>query len=314
MVAVEDAAGALQAEVVGGKLVPRQRDDSLQVVELHAVVGTLLVEGGEFAHLLVEDLLHLRRPLLRLSLLGELVAVAVAGTVAEFGLDVLYLLVEEVVALLGVEFLVGFHADILHHVEELVLAAHNLQQLEEAVLDAVDLDEVHLVLDAQGQRRTGVVGPHYRVVDILECHLGLVGHIVVVVDILRRGRVETFDGREPLYVVIFGEFLRGRRDDTGEVVAAFLGRLQAAAAEGLDDCRAGVVVAGHIDNPDETCHHTGAEDVLLARVLGIFVGLAEDGEDHKRVVFCLFDDVEALLAADEQWGEHSREEYHVARG
>ena len=123
VVAVENPSSAVQVEVVLRILVPRQRNDCLQISHLHAVVRALRIEVVELLHLLVEEFPRLFRPFLGLRLLHELLALRTTALVAEFLLNVLYLLVEEVVALLSVQVLMRFLPDILHQPEQLVLAA-----------------------------------------------------------------------------------------------------------------------------------------------------------------------------------------------
>ena len=148
MVAVEDASCPVQVEVILGVLVPRQRHKRLQIRHLHVVVGALWVEVVEFREFLFEDLLCLLRPLPCPRLLHEFLALRTAVLVAKLFLDVLYLLVQEIVALLCVEVLMSLHADLLHQSEKLVLAVQYLQKLKETSFDTVQVEQPCLVLKA----------------------------------------------------------------------------------------------------------------------------------------------------------------------
>ena len=105
MVAVEDAFGAFQVEVVGRKFAPRQFHHRLQIVQLHTVLGTLLMQQVELVDFLAERLAHLLGPLLFLGSFDEFGPLWRTLAVAQLLLDVLDLLLQEIFALLFVDVL-----------------------------------------------------------------------------------------------------------------------------------------------------------------------------------------------------------------
>ena len=135
MVAVEYALCTLQVKIVLGVLAPRQIDHCLQIVELNAVVGALWIEHVELVEFLAEHFLHVVAPELCLSLFFQLLALGRTLTVAQFLLDVLNLLLQEVFTLLFVEVFASLRAYVLLEFEQLHFLVHHAQHADDALLD-----------------------------------------------------------------------------------------------------------------------------------------------------------------------------------
>ena len=184
VVLVQYALGALDVQVVLGVLVPGQGDHGLQVGELHAVLGALGIEHLQLVQLLHEGGVHLLGPLLGLGLLVELLALGAAVVVAQLLLDVLQLLLQEVLALLGVQVVAGLLPYLLLQAQQADVPVLELQYLVDAVHQGVRGEQVHLLLGAEGHVGADEVGEHHLVGDVLQGELGLVGYAVVRLDIL----------------------------------------------------------------------------------------------------------------------------------
>ena len=135
MVAVEYALCTLQVEIVLGILAPRQIDHCLQIVELNAVVGALRIEHVELVEFLSEHLLHVFAPKLCLGFLFQFLALGRTLTVAQFLLDILNLLLQEVLTLLLVEVFASLRAYVLLEFEQLHFLVHHAQHADDALLD-----------------------------------------------------------------------------------------------------------------------------------------------------------------------------------
>ena len=144
MVFVEDLAGLFQVEVVLAVFVPRQVEQQLQVVELHGVVRRHVVGALQFLELFLEEVGGLLVPFLFRGAFAQLVEVFLRGRSAEFLLDGLHLLVEDVLALLFLHLLVRLGVDLVfdfHHLlfvgedgNHLVAALHNILSLQNILL------------------------------------------------------------------------------------------------------------------------------------------------------------------------------------
>ena len=144
MILVENLAGFLQVEVVLAVFVPRQVEHQLQIVELHGVLGRHEVGALQFLELLLEDVGGLLVPFLLRRPLAQVIEVLLRGRSAEFFLDGLHLLVEDVLALLFLHLLVRLGVDLVfdfHHLlfvgedgNHLVAALHNILSLQNILL------------------------------------------------------------------------------------------------------------------------------------------------------------------------------------
>ena len=185
MIGVEHLLGALDVALDLGPVVPRHRQQPVEVVAhdrrlgrhrahaaqlfqlRHRLVARFLGEGG-----LVDPLLEL----------GHLVAAVLAF--AELLLDRLHLLVEVVFALRLLHLPLDAVADALFDLQDADLAFHVAEHLFEALAHRLGFEQLLLFGDLQGQVRGDRVGELGRVVDLIDRDQHLGRDLFVELDVL----------------------------------------------------------------------------------------------------------------------------------
>jgi hypothetical protein len=306
---VEDALGLGDVVAVLGLLVPRQRQDPVEVVAHHRRLGRHRRHHLELLQLLAAALLGLLRHPLGLDLgleLGELVLELVAVT--QLLLDGLHLLVQVVLLLRLLHLLLHAGADLLLHLEDLDLGLHELVEALEALGRRGRLEQLLLVLQLQVDVGDDRVGQATRLLDRLHAHQHL--------------------GRDALVELHVGlEHALHRAHQRRQLDRALVGVRQAAhldrevrdRAVEARDLRAGLALDQHLHRAvgqaqqlDDVADRADREDVLLARVVGL--GLLLGGQHQLLVAgHRVFERADRLLAAHEQRDHHVREHDDVAQ-
>ena len=184
VIAVENAFGPLQVEVVGGECAPGQPHECLQVVQLHTVLRALRVEGVQFVQFFVECGCNVFGPYLVHGLFLQFFLLQVAVSPRQFLLDVLDLLLQEVFALLLVQVFAGFGSDVLFQFQQLYLTVNDAQHGEHAFLETVLFEKRDFLVIVKRQTGAYEVGQHHGVADILQGKLGLVWYVFVFLHIV----------------------------------------------------------------------------------------------------------------------------------
>ena len=267
VVAVEHAARILHIEVVGGILAPGEAEHHLQVVELYVVVGRLGIDALELHHLLLEGVGHLLAPQLLLGLAAQFVDVLILHTAAQLVLDVLQLLLQEVLALLLVDFLTGAQLDAGLEVGKLHFAVEDREQVGGTLLERLLLQELHLLLHVEGEVRTHEVDQEHAVGDVLDgkCRIGL--HVFGGLDEAHGKVLAVVDDGLELAAAALGEHLGERHHLAREVGARRYDAGELQALHALQDDRSGLV--GHLEDAHHTRCGTYLIEVFLLRVLGL---------------------------------------------
>ena len=284
------------------------------MLDLDAVVRTLWVEGVEFVEFFVEHVLHVLVPFFLPSLAQQFHTLGRALAVAEFFLDVLDLLLQEVFALLLVDVLTGAAADVLFQFQQLCLLVDDLQQVEHAVVGRLAAQQLHLVGDVERKVGAHEVYHHHAIGDVGEGKLRLIGYLFVFLDIVYRCHPQVFYGGIELGVVVGGEYLGDALGDAGKIGTVFGDVRQAAFAESLHDGSEVVGRARHLEHPD----NFGIDAILVevacrGRVYsGVF--LAEDGDDGVALVLETPHQVVTGRPPHEDGCYYARKQNHVARG
>ena len=99
-------------------------------------------------------------------------------------LQVLNLLLQEVVALLLVNVVARLVANVQLQCLEVDFAVDDAHGVEQSLLDGVELQQSHLLLDAEGQVRADEVQRHDVIAHILDSKGCLVGYLLAHADIL----------------------------------------------------------------------------------------------------------------------------------
>ena len=167
VVLVEDRPGAVEVEVVLGRLRPGQRQDPVEVRADDAVLG----RGGrqllEPRDLAVDGLARLLREILRLDLLAQLGHLGLLlVALAELVLDRLQLLAQEELALALVHLGLDLRLDLRAELDDLELAVQDHEDLAQAHGDVRLLEQALLLLGLEAQRRADEVREGARVVHV----------------------------------------------------------------------------------------------------------------------------------------------------
>ena len=191
MVGVENLAGVLDVEIVGGPLVPGEVEEPVEVGPDHAVLGGGRGEPLEPAELAVGDparLLGQRRALDPLPQLVDLGLLLVA--LAELLLDRAELLAQVVLALALVDPLLDLGLDLGAELDHLELAGEDLGEPAEPDAD-VDLLEDLLLLGGRNPQRPGdQVGERRGVLDVGDRELQLLRQVGDLLDDLAEGALD----------------------------------------------------------------------------------------------------------------------------
>ena len=122
----------------------------MQIVQLHAVFRSLRIEHVELVEFFVEGLLNLLVPFAGAGFLEQLLPFGRAFTIAQFLLDVLDLLLQEILTLLLVEVFAGTGTDVLLQHHELNVAMQVAEYLEKTLLGGVACEQLDFVADGEG--------------------------------------------------------------------------------------------------------------------------------------------------------------------
>ena len=111
MVAVQYALGTLQVHIVFRIFTPWQIHQRLQVVQLHIIVGRILIQLIQFVCFLIEKFLDIFGPFLHTGLFQQVLLLR-CTLVTHLSLQVLDLLLQEIVSLLLVNVVTCLVADV----------------------------------------------------------------------------------------------------------------------------------------------------------------------------------------------------------
>ncbi len=300
-----------EVQVVLRHLAPGQVQHELDVVVLDAVVrggGVVLLQA---VHLLVEDGAYLLGPFLLVgpgAELGEILLLIHA----QLFLDGTELVVQVVFALLLVDVALDLLVDLLLDLEELHLGVQDLQQLQSPLLQAVNLQQTHAVVEVLHlDGRRDEVHQEGEIVDGLEGAHGL----------LRRegGSVHDLGGALLEGVGQDGDLLViGARGDVFQILYArddigFIAQygIHGDPLEPLQDGGQGAV--RHFQGLEHLAHGSAPEQVLRLGFLHRHVRLGNGAQD---TVLRLHvpDDPDGFLPADGHGEHRPREDHGIAEG
>ena len=282
VVGVEHALGVLYVQVVLGVFLPGQLQYGLQVVQLDVVVGALRVDALQLGESVEEGLAGVLWHLLGLHALAQLFGVLGGAGSAQFVLYVLNLLLQEPFALLAVHLHVCLLQDAVLHVHQRLCRVDALYEACRALLHDGHLQHVLLVLLLQGQAGAEEVDHEDLVGDVHDGKLGLVGQVLVGLDVVY-GSLSAGVGQDVEFdVVRVGIELRELLHGGLHVGFGGHGLAQAYAARGLQyDAHLPV---GQFEQLHHACHHARWVEVVPGGVLGGGVFLAEGSDERARLV------------------------------
>ena len=309
MVAVELFAGALEVEIVLGRVVPRQFEQQLQIGHLHRILGYGGVQPLDFLQLLLEGLADLLGPVLLLGLLAHLLDVGV-GAVAQLVLNRAHLLLEVVVALLLVDLLLHALLNLAFQLGQLLLADQYFEQFTGTGQQAGGFQQRLAVLVRQLHVRADEVDDAALGVDVLNGERRLLGHRRRDVDDIERHVADRVHEGFELDALQIGRGIAQGGDTGPEVrlggdVFADLDLLQA-----VQDHRE--VAVGHFENLDDA--RRGADLVHVVR-RGVFdVAFAlQHGAQNTAFGIHGAHQTDALVAAHRNGGDGAGKEHGTAQ-
>ncbi len=184
VVLIEHPRGFHDVPVVLGRLLPRHRDEPVDVGPDDALLGRGLRDLLEPPDLLERLLLHLVRHAGGLDLLAKLVDLRGAVIVAELLLDRLHLLAQDVLALRLVEGLLHVILDLRLHLQDLVLLREEDREEPQPLDDALHLEELLPLFDGEVLALRDEVGEVRGVVGALRGHRDLGHDRAAVLDVV----------------------------------------------------------------------------------------------------------------------------------
>ena len=310
MVLVEHASRGLDVELVFREFAPGQRGYGLEIIELHVVVGVLRRDAVELVDFLVEQGAHLFRKVFPREFLAQFLRVLVLA-LAQFVLDILDLLLQEIFLLLLVEFLACLVLNVAFEGGELAGAVQEGEQGVGPLHVIVDGQEAGLFFQREGQVGAEEVDGEDVVLDVADSENGLL--------VLRIAEFEEAHGRVAAFVHERGVFLavgRGQRVGQAAHVDACHGGAardfpHLAPPEALQDH--GGDAAGQFQHAHHARRHGYGVEVAFFGLLhgGVFLC----GYGKERIVLSrAFHHGERRLAAHHHGTQHSGKEHHVPHG
>ncbi len=264
VILVEDLLGALQVAALAALLVPRHRDQPVEIVARDGGFGRHRRHRLEALQLLDGLLLDVLRHLRRFDLLLQIVdLVALFVLAAQFLLDRLHLLVEVVLLLGLLHLLLDARLDLAVHLELVDLDFEDAGDAVQPLERGNDFEQVLLLVDADQQVRGDGVGELARIV---HAHRG--DHRVVV-QVVRQLHVlleQRHDAAHRRFGVVARLALLGQHlDDDAVEALVFLPLDRARAIDAFDqhlDVAVGQLQA--LDHVGDAAHR---EDVFGPRVV-----------------------------------------------
>ena len=311
MVFVEHLLCPVQVQVVLGVVTPWQRHKCLEVSKLHVILRALRVQLVKLVGFLIECLGHILRPLLLLGLFEQLALFRRAFAVAHFSLQVLYLLLQEVVALLLVNVVAGLVPYVLLEAQQRELPVDYAHCAEQPFLDGVLLQQVHLLLDGESHVGADEVERHNVVVDILYCKRCLFGYVVVELDVFVGNVAQVVHCGHKLAVFLLRHYLYRRLHLAVEIrlLACYLVQLEPSEALHYG----GDVAVWQ----RQYLHHAGIYAVFvqvgLAGLVNLGVSLAHNAY-HDVGFFSPLHQAHACFSPNEDRRYHPREQHKVPYG
>ena len=265
MISVKDTLRVIHVEIVLSIFVPRQAEQSLQIVELHVIVWRLGIRTLQLLHLFLKKGSHIFIPLLLGSLGAHLLNVLVLHTSPKLILDVLHLLHEEVLALLLVDFFFCAHLDVLLEFRQLHFSVKDGKKMNSSLLQRVLLQQLNLFTNLKRKVRADIVDDEDSVVDILQGERGVLLRICIQTGILHAQILTVVDNSAELAAVFRRQVLVQSLYKSCQIGTALHNLVKAHPLHSLknDCCR----LIGHLKHSHHPCGSTCVIKVILGRVL-----------------------------------------------
>ena len=205
-------------------------------------------------------------------------------SVSYLRLQVLYLLLDEVVALLFIQVVACFLADILFQFLKFQLAIRHLHQSEETFFDVRLSQQVQPVDEIERHVGAEVVDSHHVVFNVVYCIYGLVWNVFVYVNVPIGTFTKVFHCRHKLLVAYMVEYLWCRSDICHKVGRSRVYVAYRQTAEGLEYCTD--VSSRQLKNLYHPCIYSQVEHFVSGRDFDFRIKLRYDS--NKAFVLFVF--------------------------
>ena len=308
VVAVESTLGVLHIEIILSIFVPRQAEESLQVVELHVVVGRLGIGALQLDNLLLKQRGDLLVPLLLLGSFTHLSNILILHAATQFVLDVLHLLHEEVLALLLAQFLLGTLLDVVLQLRELHLTVEDGEQRGGTLLQRGLNEQLRLLLDVEGEVGADEVHEEHRIADVAQGEDGILLTLDIETGVFDSQLLAVINDGTELAIILTREDVTQGGNLGSHIGTALddlhhLHTLHAVKDDG----------SGHVGHLEDAYDAGGGAHVVQVGFRGILRFrrlLAMDG-NGKLLLISVLDQLERAAAAYGDGHDNAREQHHV---
>ena len=157
-----------QVQIIRCINAPRQTHHSLQVVQLHTVIGRLRMHALQLIHFFQECTFYFFIPFYGFSFFAHFFQLLLLAATTQFILNGFNLLLQEIFALLLVYILAGAHLDRLLNLGKLHFPIQNLKQAISAGTQCVNTQQLYLFILLQGQIGTDKIYQKHRVINVFD--------------------------------------------------------------------------------------------------------------------------------------------------
>ncbi len=253
MIPVQNAAGPFQVEVVGGILVPRQIQQGIQVIQLRGILGRMLADAFQLGQFLIEHSCRFFVPFLLDGPVLHFLQVLFLHAPAQFVLDGLDLLLQEILPLLLVDVLAGFRLDGHLELQQLRFTGHDVEQAVRTLLDVVHLQHAQLVQQLEGEVGTDEIDQGVRLFQVAHGKGGLLGNVARILDDLHRQVLDGLNQGLKFLIILIGVGFFPDSDNGPQIRVNGGNVNQVTTLHALEDDRRGTV--RHFQDTEDAGYH-----------------------------------------------------------
>ena len=310
VILIKHGLGVVKVEVVKGFLFPRQIQHQVDIIGLNAVFRTLGIHAFQFQDFLVESFLGVGRPFHGFGAelaLGDFLCL---GVVAEFLLDLLQLLIEEILALLLVEFALDLGLDIALQREHLLFLVEQFQHPTSTGFDAGHFEQCLLFFHRSVHVGTDEIDQEGQALDALDGETSFGRNVWAELNDLNGEFFQALHQRFVL-IVFWRQVLGVIFNDASLHVRFFLNDFRPLEAFlALKDDR--VAAVGHAQHLDDLRDGSDFIEVLAVGDFNVVVFLTHDTYAVLELVG-LLDQPNGSVPANRDGNDHSWEQNGIAQ-
>ena len=297
-----------QVQIIRCINAPRQTHHSLQVVQLHTVIGRLRMHALQLIHFFQECTFYFFIPFYGFSFFAHFFQFLLLTATTQFILNGFNLLLQEIFALLLVYILAGAHLDRFLDFGELNFPVQNFEQTIGAGTQCVNAQQLYLFILLQGQVGADKVHQKHRVGNVLDGKCRILRKHIRRFDIAYGQVFARFYQCLELLIVFCGNFLIKRAYTSFQIWSNFRYLFQFNALGALQDN--GSRLIRHFQHTDNLGNRTYCMQVLKQRRFRISYFLTHHG-DICTFLFCLTHQFQGRFSSDRHRHKHTRKQNHV---